>query len=340
MKSISVWSAVLVCLAAGIPGANANPAACPATLPAGVVIRVYPDEKLTAGISEGPTILTVGSDVRLFPNRPPLIARGSKVLGTIVDSKQAGRLHGKARMRLALTAILTSDLCEYPIDSRIVEAGGYRVNDEVVWGRGHARRDLFALLFPPTTIYQLLRLPGRGPKLELTSETPLNIKLLQPVSLGAVSLRPKEDSDLPALRTRVDQVERDFATIKTALGVQTAPLQEMNGVPVVSGPCPPAEFGPSIRPVVERASVVRPLRNLTPYHVSVFLDQTRVAIVPPCFGPSMIATPITGFKLEAAASLLTTEGQKQIGVKIVPSSGGTGWDIVPDTGELKTARAN
>src|SRR5262245_21539613 len=96
MKSLSGWSAVIVFLAVCAPMADAAPVACPATLPAGVVLRVFPDEKLTAGVSTGPTIFTVGTDVRFFPNRPPLLARGTKVLGTIVESKQAGRLHGKA----------------------------------------------------------------------------------------------------------------------------------------------------------------------------------------------------------------------------------------------------
>src|SRR5262249_14647459 len=32
------------------------------------------------------------------PSRPPLLARGSKVL--IVESKEAGRIHGKARLKI------------------------------------------------------------------------------------------------------------------------------------------------------------------------------------------------------------------------------------------------
>src|SRR5215510_12584873 len=183
MKSISVWSAFLVCLVACICSTHAIAAQCPANLPAGVVIRVLPDEKLTAGLSSGPTILTVSSDMRFFPNRPPLLARGSKVLGNIVESKQAGRFHGKARLQLSLRSILTSDFCEYPITGKIVEVERHKVEDDTVWARGHAKRDLIALLFPPTTVYQLLRLPSRGPKLIVDNETPITIKLMEPVSL-------------------------------------------------------------------------------------------------------------------------------------------------------------
>jgi hypothetical protein len=337
MKSLFVCS-VFVCLAACAPMAIA--ADCPANLPAGLIIHIFPDEKITAGITSGPTILTVGSDVRFFPNRPPLLARGSKVLGQIVESKQAGRFHGKARARIALMSILTSDYCEYPIDAQIIEAGRNKVEEDVVSGRGHAHRDLVALLFPPTTIYQLLRIPSRGPKLVLDNETPLTIKLLQPVSLGEAPRRLSENDPLGALSTRVDQIERDFSSIKTALASsQTIPSQEQFARPV-SGPCPATEVGPSTRPIAGRTSILRPVRNLTQYHVSVYVDRTPVLIMPPCYGPSMITMPAKEFKLEAAASVLTTGGQREIRMKVVPSAGGNGFDIVQDLGEVMAVRTN
>jgi hypothetical protein len=313
MKSLSIWSAVIVCMSAGASIANARPVECPATLPAGVVLRVFPDEKLTAGLSSGPTILTVGSDVRFFPNRPPLLARGSKVLGTIVESKQAGRFRGKAQMRIALTSILTSDFCEYPIDSKIVEAGRHNVKDDVILGRGHGKRDFFALIFPPTTLYQLLRMPSRGPRLELSTETALTIKLLQPLSLAAA---------------RSERSESSRSEAEPALHTVSA-----------GGACPAMQAAAPSRPLVRRATVERPIRNLTPYHVSVYLDRTPVAIVPPCYGGTMITTPINEFTLEASAGLLTTHGQKQVTVKIVPTSTG-GWDIMPADSEPLLANAS
>ncbi|HYR89655.1 MAG TPA: hypothetical protein VE422_36615 [Terriglobia bacterium] len=340
MKSLSACSALFVCLAAYPPMARASASECPANLPAGLILRVFPDEKLTAGITSGPTILTVASDVRFFPNRPPLLARGSKILGNIVESKKAGRFHGKARARIALTSILTSDFCEYPIDARIVEAGRNKVEEDVVFGRGHAHRDLIALLFPPTTVYQLLRIPGRGPKLVVDSETPLTIKLMQPVSLGEASTRMAEnDGPLGALRTRVNQIERDFSTIKSAFVLPAIPPHEKESAGPVSGPCP-MQVSSTERPLTGRTNVVRPVRNLTQYHVSISLDRTSVAILPPCYGPSMITTPAREFRLEATASVLTTGGQRQIRMKVIPSADGSGWDIVPDTSEPEAARAN
>ena len=337
MNSLSVCTAVFFCLVVCAVAAQASGPECPAYLPAGIVIRVLPDEKLTAGRSSGPTVLTVSSDVRFFPNRPPLLARGSKVLGTIVESKQAGRFHGKAPLRITLGSIMNSDLCEYPIDAKIVEADRREVKDEVVWGRGHGHRDLIALLFPPTTIYQLVRTPSRGPKLVLDNETPVSIKLLEPVSLGVGPTRVSENDRVGSLPSGLELIERDLAAIKAVLNQKTSPSHEQQPASPVSGPCSETKFT-AITPLVRAGNVLRPVRNLTPYYVSVYVDRMQVLIMPPCFGPSMIATPATEFRLEAAASLLTTGGQKHITVKVVPSAAESGWDIVPDAGEPVTFR--
>src|SRR5439155_23465468 len=106
MNSLSVCTAVFFCLVVCAVAAQASGPVCPAYLPAGIVIRVLADEKLTAGRSSGPTVLSVSSDVRFFSNRPPLLARGFKVLATIVASKQAGRVHGYARLRSSVGPIL------------------------------------------------------------------------------------------------------------------------------------------------------------------------------------------------------------------------------------------
>lgn len=184
MKCRAIWIAFVFCLGSTAAFAGAAATECPAYIPAGVVIRMFPDEKLIAGSSSGPTLFTINSDLRFFPNRPPLLARGSKVTATILESREAGRLHGKARLKITLNSILTSDLCEYPIDAKIIDVPNHKVENEVVFGKGHTRRDVIALVFPPTTVYQLLRIPGRGPKLVLDHETPLNIKLMEPVSLA------------------------------------------------------------------------------------------------------------------------------------------------------------
>ena len=66
---------------------------------------------------------------------------------------------------------------------------------------------------------------------------------------------------------------------------------------------------------------------MTPYFVRLYMNRTPVAILPPCYGPSMVLTPTSGFKLEATASLPIEGGQKQLELQIIPNPKGNGWDI-------------
>src|SRR5437867_7763832 len=198
MKSLLIWTILLSPTASTLAAA----APCQASLPAGTIIRMFPDERLVAGRAFGPVAFTVGSDVRLFPDRPAVIPRGSKVLGNVMESKQAGRLVGRAQTQIVLTSILTADSCEYPIDAKILEAGRHTTTrDGVVVGRGHARRDLFELLFPPTTIYQLIRIPSRGPSLVLDAETPITIKLMEPLTAQSAVSQAEVAPSLPVPST-------------------------------------------------------------------------------------------------------------------------------------------
>jgi hypothetical protein len=279
MKSLSLWTAALFCLALGTQNLYAAPGECSAILPAGLIIRLLPDENLIAGMSTGPAIFTVNSDVRFFPNRPPLLARGSKVLGTIAESKEAGHFYGKAQIRLILDSILTSDSCEYPIEGKVIEITRNKVEDNAI--------------------------------------TAISIKLMQSVSLSE---------------------ERTMS--KTVFRPPPSSPEQQDATRVVAAACLPSEARQPDLPIVQGTRVLRAVRNLTPYHVSLHIDRANTVIFPPCYGPSMISVPTTDIRLEASASLVTTAGQRQVRVKIVPNLRGDGWDILPDTLEPATTAAN
>lgn len=325
MKTLSVWTATLVSLTIfGLTG-FASPPGCPAHMPAGTIIRLFPDERLIADVTSGPVIFTITSDVRFFPNRPPLISRGSKVLGRIVESRQAGRLWGKSQMRILLTSILTPDYCEYPIEAKILEAGRYtNIHNDVVIGRGHAGRDAFLLLFPPTTVYQLIRIPGRGPRLVVDTEMPIVIKLLQPVEL-AQSSDSRQAVVVPSLRNDLDRPEKRLDQIQRAVPSANVPAPEPS--PIGTG-CPAETATRRITPIIERQGIRRPIQNMTPYYVRLSMKGTPVAMLAPCYGPTMVLTPPSAFKLEATASLPIEGGQRELQLQIIPSFNGNGWDIV------------
>src|SRR5262245_49529177 len=74
--------------------AGPSDTSCSINLPAGTIIRVYPDERLVAGTTSGPLLFTTAADVRFFLNSPPILPRGSKILGRMETSGKGGTLVG------------------------------------------------------------------------------------------------------------------------------------------------------------------------------------------------------------------------------------------------------
>lgn len=279
---------------------------CSEMLPAGLVIRVQPDERIIAGRTDGPLLLTVASDVRLFPGKAPIVPRSSKVFAKTIESKEAGHLWGRARYKMTIDSILTPNGCEYALEGKLVEAGQYKVRKDTVIGNGHAARDFLLWLFPPTTLYQFIRLPGRGPRLVLDEETTLAIRLLQPVLLQV------SEKDPGSLREAV-------------LALPEAP-QKVEPVQVAAADCP--EKQPDLHnPISYGNGVMRPFRNTTRYVVTVAIGKETVARLGPCF-VSMVNTPMGEFTMSAQAAVLEGEGQHSVPLQLTVNSTGTGWDIV------------
>jgi hypothetical protein len=160
-------------------------------IPEGTVLPVILNETLnTKKVQEGdPILFSLAEDIRTAGRRGPvLIPRGSSVVGKIVMSKQAGHFIGRSHMDIRLQEIITPTGESYDgITTKIVdiakkkgEKGEVRA-DGGIQGPVHRGRDAFFLLFPPTTLFQLLATPKRGPDVVLPVETRLLVKLMTPI---------------------------------------------------------------------------------------------------------------------------------------------------------------
>lgn len=312
-RSLKIGCLTIVFLVAAIQPANggqretASRTSCASSLPPGLLIRIQPDERITAGRTEGPLLFTVSSDVRLFPTRPPLIPRSSKVFAKVVESKQAGRFWGRARYRMVFDTILTPNECQYSVEAKLIEAGKFEVEKERIIGAGHARRDVFALLFPPTTAYQLLRIPARGPKLILDEETVLSLRLLDTVHL-------------------MESAGRYAATEQTLEASATPPLQVERPVQTSAAECPDS-VEPIRKPIRVMQSLLRTVRNRTPYHVTLLMGKDTRRSLPPCFS-AMVDTPFGEVTIAAQGSTPEKGGQREIPLEVLANPETAGWDVV------------
>ena len=286
--------------------AGPSETSCALNIPEGTIIRVYPDEHIVGGTTSGPLLFTVAADVRFFLNRPPILPRGSKVLAKMEKSSQAGHLWGRAKVQPVFTSILTPDFCEYAINATLIGAKKHRVEEEVIIRRGHARRDTFALLFPPTTAYQLMRLPARGPKLRIGEEEELVIKLLQP---------------LYAARSQSNQIngsatieQRQAAPVFTT--VSKPPTLECSGV---------ARNRMIVAPSQSR--ILRSFQNITPYDIVVYGNGTPVGRIAPC-SESVLLLPRGELKLKAIATVPEENGQREVEAALGLNDKLTGWQVL------------
>jgi hypothetical protein len=160
-------------------------------IPEGTILPVVLNETLdTRRVQENdPVLFTLAEDIRAAGRRGPvLLPRGSSVVGRIVMTDRAGHFFGRSSMDIRLQEIITPTGEVYDgVSTKIVEVVRKKGQKAVVksdgglQGPGHAKRDTFFLLFPPTTVFQLLATPKRGPDVVLPIETRLQVKLMTPI---------------------------------------------------------------------------------------------------------------------------------------------------------------
>jgi len=159
-------------------------------VPEGTILPVVLNETLnTKKVQDNdPILLTLGDDIRAAGHRGPvLIPRGSNVVGRIVKSERAGHFIGRSQLDIRVQEIATPSGAVYDLTAKIVDLGKTKgqkgeVNaDGVIKGQVHRGRDTFLLLFPPTTLFQLLATPKRGPDVVIPVETRVFVKLMTPI---------------------------------------------------------------------------------------------------------------------------------------------------------------
>jgi hypothetical protein len=122
-----------------------------------------------------------------------------------------------------------------PIDARVVDVAGYRVdNHGRILGKGHATRDVVLWTIPILWPIDLLMLPMRGPRPTLKEEARLSIKMMDDLPVPATEPFPTDSYGLRHRETgSVDPPPPPVAQ------PQPAP-QTVAYAPVQAAPPPPA----------------------------------------------------------------------------------------------------
>src|SRR5262245_31035721 len=160
-------------------------------IPEGTILQVILNETLnTSKVQDNDAILfSPADDIPTSGRRGPfLIPRGSSVVGRVVMTDRAGHFFGRSHMDIRVEEIITPTGESYDgVSSKIIDVAKRKGLKAEVKGDGglqgpvHRGRDAFFLLFPPTTLFQLLATPKRGPDIVLPVESRLYVKLMRPI---------------------------------------------------------------------------------------------------------------------------------------------------------------
>ena len=179
-------------------------------IPEGTILPLILNETVTtARLEENePILFALADDVRSGRRTGAiLLPRGSHVVGRVMKSGRAGHFFGRSRLDVRIQQIITPTGALYDgLSTKVVDIGKMKgqkgrvkANAEIN-GPVHRERDTLLLLFPPTTLFQLMNTPKRGPDVVLPVETRLFVKLLTPIYIESPSA-PETVAPLgPALR--------------------------------------------------------------------------------------------------------------------------------------------
>ncbi len=117
----------------------------------------------------------------------------SYLVGRFEDYKDPGHFVGKGWMELRFDRMVIEPDTVIPIDARVVDVPGFRVDNQGrILGKGHATRDIVLWSIPILWPLDLAMLPMRGPRPTLKEETRLTLKLMDDMAVPDTQ-RPQMD---------------------------------------------------------------------------------------------------------------------------------------------------
>ncbi|HTW82353.1 MAG TPA: hypothetical protein VME23_22595 [Terracidiphilus sp.] len=128
-----------------------------------------------------PVLCQVGATERYGRSMLPF---NSFLEGRFEDYKDPGHFVGKGWMELKFDRMIIEPDTVIPIDARVVDVPGYRVDQYGrILGKGHAVRDTITWMIPILWPIDLINLPRRGPRPTLKEETRLTLKVMDDLTL-------------------------------------------------------------------------------------------------------------------------------------------------------------
>src|SRR5215831_3193310 len=112
-----------------------------------------------------------------------LFPRGAMLGGHLEAEKDPGHFAGKGYLKIAFDRVILP-YGDLPVPAKVIQAKGFKVDKKGdIDGKGHAKRDVAEWMIPPLWPWKVVSLPRRGPRPTLKGEEPLELRLMEDISI-------------------------------------------------------------------------------------------------------------------------------------------------------------
>jgi hypothetical protein len=153
-------------------------------VPAGTLLQCTMDEPdfSSATVSAGDPVLCHLKTLEEFGK--PAFPRGAMLGGHLENAKDPGHFWSKGYLKISFDRVVMP-YGDLPVPAKIIAARGYRVDKKGdIDGKGHAKRDAVEWMLPLWP-WKVVSLPMRGPRPTLKGEEPMQLRLIDDVSVPA-----------------------------------------------------------------------------------------------------------------------------------------------------------
>lgn len=117
----------------------------------------------------------------------PMFPRGSMLGGHLEAEKEPGHFVGKGYLKIAFDRVILP-YGDLPVPAKVIEAKGFKVDKKGdIDGTGHAKRDVAEWMIPVLWPWKVISLPMRGPRPTLKGEELLELRLMDDISIPALT---------------------------------------------------------------------------------------------------------------------------------------------------------
>lgn len=115
----------------------------------------------------------------------PAFPRDTMLGGHLEAAKEPGHFIGKGYLKITFDRVILP-YGDVPVPAKVIQAKGFKVDKKGdIDGKGHAKRDVAEWMIPPLWPWKVVSLPMRGPRPTLKGEEPLELRLMDDISVPA-----------------------------------------------------------------------------------------------------------------------------------------------------------